>query len=148
MLRAAACVGLIYVLAGCGVALSRSASLPNDFPADFPTPPNARLILATGPLPFVPAEAKTMTAQWSSTLSKDDLAAFYARPHGTWVPYRTPIEGPSAGPLTLGRIFLLTHAGDGVSASVTVGMTNTIDTGTLVQATILPPRPTPSPTAP
>jgi hypothetical protein len=86
-----------------------------------------------------------MTAQWSSTLSKDELMAYYAQRHGGWAPYQNTVQGPSAGPISLGTIFLLVHAGDGLSASVVVGMTNTIDSGTLVQVTILPPRASPSP---
>jgi hypothetical protein len=93
----------------------------------------------------MPAEVRGMTAQWSSTLSKEELTAYYARAHGGWVPYRDSVQGPSAGPITLGTILLLVHATDGLSASVVVGMTNTIDSGTLVQVTILPPRPSPSP---
>jgi hypothetical protein len=87
-----------------------------------------------------------MTVQWSSTLSKADLVSFYSTPHGLWAPYEKPVEGPSAGPITLGTVFLLRHGGDGMSATVSVGMTNAIDKGTLVQATILPPRASPSPT--
>ena len=86
-----------------------------------------------------------MTAQWSSSLSKDELTAFYARPHGAWVPYRSAIEGPGAGPITLGTMLFLTHTADGIFASISVGMTNPIDKGTLVQVTILPAPPSASP---
>jgi hypothetical protein len=55
---------------------------------------------------------------------------------------------PSAGPVNLGTVYLLVHDGDGQGATVGVGMSNMIDNGTLVQATILPPRPSPSPSPP
>jgi hypothetical protein len=144
--RLAATLALSGVLSGCGFSVPTTAALPSEFPADFPKPPSARLITATGPLPFVPAEVRTIAVQWSSTLSKADLVSFYATPHGLWAPYEKPVEGPTAGPITLGTVFLLRHGADGMSATVSVGMTNAIDKGTLVQATILPPRASPSPT--
>jgi|ERR671937_1008447 hypothetical protein len=143
--RIIAPLALSGVLAACGIRAPTGASLPAEFPADFPTPPSAKLITAAGPLPFMPAELRGITAQWTSTLSKDELTAFYARTHGAWAPYRSSVQGPSAGPITLGTILLLTHEDDGMTATVAVGMTNTIDSGTLVQVTILPRRPLPSP---
>ena len=56
-----------------------------------------------------------------------------------------PLTPPAAGPVTLGTIFVFSHDGDGITATVGVGMSNMIDDGTLVQATILPARPSPSP---
>jgi len=63
------------------VARPATPSLPDGFPSDFPVPPNARLITASGPLPFVPAEMRAITAQWSSALSRAELEAFYRAPH-------------------------------------------------------------------
>jgi hypothetical protein len=40
---------------------------------------------------------------------------------------------------------VLRHDGDGIAATVSVGASNMIDGGVLVQATILPARPSPSP---
>jgi len=146
--RSAALVLALVALAGCDVRIPTSGgsvSLPKEFPADFPTPPSSRLVLATGPLPFVPAEMRGMTAQWSSTLTRAELESFYGKAHAAWKPYGAPITGPSAGPVSLGTIFVLRHDGDGITASVSVGASNMIDTGVLVQATILPARPSPSP---
>ncbi len=86
-----------------------------------------------------------MTAQWSSTLTRAQLESFYGKPHPAWHLNGAPIIGPSAGPVSLGTIFLLLHDGDGIAASVSVGASNMIDNGVLVQATILPARPSPSP---
>ena len=144
----AALVLALVALAGCDVRIPTSGgsvSLPKEFPADFPTPPSSKLVLATGPLPFVPAEMRGMTAQWSSTLTRAELETFYGKAHAAWKPYGAPITGPSAGPVSLGTIFVLRHDGDGITASVSVGASNMIDTGVLVQATILPARPLPSP---
>ena len=58
---------------------------------------------------------------------------------------RGPAYPTHGGPVTLGTIFVLRHDGDGLTATVGVGMSNMIDSGTLVQATILPARPSPSP---
>jgi hypothetical protein len=145
-LRFVATIAIGVVLSSCSFSGPTTAALPSEFPADFPKPPSAKLITATGPLPFVPAEVRTISVQWSSTLSKADLVSFYSTPHGRWAPYDKPVEGPGAGPITLGTVFLLRHDGDGMTATVSVGMTNAIDKGTLVQATILPPRAIPSPT--
>lgn len=100
--------------------------------------------MATGPLPFMPAELRGMTAQWSSTLTRSELETFYGRPHAAWQLIGAPITGPAAGPVSLGTIFVLRHDGDGIGASVSVGASNVIDNGTLVQATILPARVRPS----
>ncbi len=86
-----------------------------------------------------------MTAQWSSTLTRAQLESFYGKPHPAWRLNGAPITGPSAGPVSLGTLFLLLHDGDGIAASVSVGASNMIDNGVLVQATILPARPSPSP---
>lgn len=147
-LRAALLLGLIVPLAACGVKVPSvfgEASLPAEFPADFPIPPSSKLLTATGPLAFMPPEARGMTAQWSSTLTRAELESFYGKPHEAWRVKGAPFSPPAAGPVTLGTIFVLWHDGDGQSATVGVGMSNTIDKGTLVQATILPPRPSPSP---
>ena len=144
----AALVLALVALAGCDVRIPTSGgsvSLPKEFPADFPTPPSSKLVLATGPLPFVPAEMRGMTAQWSSTLTRAELETFYGKAHAAWKPYGAPITGPSAGPVSLGTIFVLRHDGDGVAASVSVGASNVIDNGVLVQATIIPARALPSP---
>jgi len=93
----------------------------------------------------MPPEARGVTAQWSSTLTRAELETFYGKPHAAWRVKGAPFTPPAAGPVTLGTIFLLSHDGDGQSATVGVGMSNTIDKGTLVQVTILPPRPSPSP---
>jgi hypothetical protein len=122
-----------------------SVSLPKEFPADFPTPPSSKLVLATGPLPFLPEDMRSMTAQWSSTLSRAELESFFGKAHAAWKPYGAPITGPSAGPVSLGTIFVLRHDGDGVAASVSVGASNMIDSGILVQATIIPGRTLPPP---
>jgi hypothetical protein len=122
-----------------------SVSLPKEFPADFPIPPSSKLLLATGPLPFLPEDMRGMTAQWSSTLTRADLESFFGKAHAAWKPYGAPITGPSAGPVSLGTIFVLRHDGDGVAASVSVGASNMIDTGILVQATIIPARTLPAP---
>ena len=146
--RSAALVLALVVLTGCNVQVPPSGgevSLPKEFPADFPLPPSSKLVLATGPLPFLPADMRGMTAQWSSTLTRAELESFYATPHAAWKPYGAPITGPSAGPVSLGTIFLLRHDGDGVAASVSVGASNVIDNGVLVQATIIPARALPSP---
>jgi hypothetical protein len=77
--RTALVLALIVVLAACDVhvpSAGGSVSLPNEFPPDFPTPPSSKLVMATGPLPFVPAEMRGMTAQWSSTLTRAQLEAF------------------------------------------------------------------------
>jgi hypothetical protein len=146
--RSAALALAVVALAGCDVQMpssGASVSLPKDFPADFPTPPSSKLVLASGPLPFVPAEMRGMTAQWSSTLTRAELETFYGRAHAAWRPKGAPITGPSAGPVSLGTIFVLLHDADGVVATVSVGASNLIDSGILVQATILPARPSPSP---
>jgi hypothetical protein len=147
-LRASLLLGLIALLAGCDVHIPSAfgdAVLPKEFPADFPIPPNSKLLTATGPLPFMPPEARGISAQWTSTASRVELESFYAKPHGAWRPKGAPLTMPSAGPVNLGTVFLLLHDGDGQSATVGVGMSNMIDKGTLVQATILPPRASPSP---
>ena len=122
-----------------------TVSLPKEFPADFPTPPSSKLVMASGPLPFMPPQLRGMTAQWSSTLTRAELETFYGKPHPAWRLNGAPIAGPNAGPLTVGTLFLLLHDGDGIVATVSVGASNMIDTGVLVQATILPARPSPSP---
>ena len=104
--------------------------------------------MATGPLPFLPPEMRGMTAQWSSTLSRAELESFYGKSHAAWRLSGAPITGPSAGPVSLGTIFVLVHDSDGIGASVSVGATNMIDNGVLVQATILPARPFPSSSPP
>jgi hypothetical protein len=146
--RAASLVLALVALAACDVRIPSeggSISLPKEFPADFPIPPSSKLLLAQGPLPFVPPEMRGMTAQWSSTLSRAELESFYGKSHASWKPYGAPITGPSAGPLSLGTIFVLRHDGDGVGASVSVGASNMIDSGILVQATIIPARTLPAP---
>jgi hypothetical protein len=93
----------------------------------------------------MPAEVRGMTAQWTSTLSRAELESFYAKDHAAWRVRGAPITPPAAGPVSLGTIFLLSHEGDGLTATVSVGLSNMIDNGTLVQATILAARPPPSP---
>ena len=147
-LSAALLLALIVPLAGCDVRVPSpfgAASLPKEFPSDFPTPPSSRLQSATGPLPFVPAELRGITAQWTSTLTRAELVSFYAKDHAAWRLTGAPLTPPTAGPVTLGTIFVMRHDGDGLTATVGVGMSNMIDNGTLVQATILPARPSPSP---
>src|SRR5881397_1711831 len=103
----AALVLALVALAGCDVRIPTSGgsvSLPKEFPADFPTPPSSKLVLATGPLPFVPAEMRGMTAQWSSTLTRAELETFYGKAHVAWRLTGAPITGPSAGPVSLGTI--------------------------------------------
>ena len=146
--RSAALVLALVALAGCDVRIPSSGgsvSLPTEFPTDFPIPPSSTLVLATGPLPFLPADMRGMTAQWSSTLTRAELESFYGKPHAAWKLYGAPITGPSAGPVSLGTLFLLRHDGDGIAASVSVGASNMIDNGILVQATIIPARALPSP---
>jgi hypothetical protein len=146
--RSAALVLALVALAGCDVRIPSSGgsvSLPTEFPTDFPIPPSSTLVLATGPLPFLPADMRGMTAQWSSTLTRAELESFYGKAHAAWKPYGAPITGPSAGPVSLGTIFVLRHDGDGITASVSVGASNVIDNGILVQATIIPARALPSP---
>jgi hypothetical protein len=146
--RSAALVLALVALAGCDVQIPSeggSISLPKEFPADFPIPPSSKLVLAQGPLPFVPPEMRGMTAQWSSTLTRAELESFYGKPHPAWRLIGKPIEGPSAGPISLGTMFVLRHDGDGITATVSVGVSNLIDSGLLVQATILPARPSASP---
>ena len=141
-------LALILPLAGCSGQVPSpfgSASLPQEFPSDFPTPPSSKLISATGPLPFVPAEMRGITAQWTSTLTRAELESFYTKRHAAWGVVGKPFTPPAAGPMTLGTIFILLHDGDDITATVGVGMSNMIDSGTLVQATILPARPSPSP---
>src|SRR5437870_3749662 len=147
-LSAALLLALIVPLAGCDVRVPSpfgAASLPKEFPSDFPTPPSSKLQSATGPLPFVPAELRGITAQWTSTLTRAELVSFYAKDHAAWRLTGAPLTPPTAGPVTLGTIFVMRHDGDGLTATVGVGMSNMIDNGTLVQATILPARPSPSP---
>src|SRR6266849_1350113 len=108
-----------------------TVSLPKEFPADFPTPPSSKLVLATGPLPFLPAEMRGMTVQWSSTLTRADLESFYGKSHAAWRLKGAPITGPSAGPVSLGTLFVLSHDGDGITATVSVGASNMIDKGVL-----------------
>ena len=147
-LSAALLLALIVPLAGCDVRVPSpfgAASLPKEFPSDFPTPPSSKLQSATGPLPFMPAEVRGMTAQWTSTLTRAELVSFYAKDHAAWRLTGAPLTPPTAGPVTLGTIFVMRHDGDGLTATVGVGMSNMIDNGTLVQATILPARPSPSP---
>ena len=147
-LSAALLLALIVPLAGCDVRVPSpfgAASLPKEFPSDFPTPPSSKLQSATGPLPFVPAELRGITAQWTSTLTRAELLSFYAKDHAAWRLTGAPLTPPTAGPVTLGTIFVMRHDGDGLTATVGVGMSNMIDNGTLVQATILPARPSPSP---
>ena len=139
---------LVLALVGCDVQIPSpggSVSLPKEFPADFPIPPSSKLVLASGPFPFVPAEIRGMTAQWSSTLTRAELESFYGKSHAAWRLSGAPITGPNAGPVSLGTLFVLRHDGDGVTATVSVGASNVIDNGILVQATILPARPSPSP---
>ena len=146
--RSAALVLALVALAGCDVRIPSSGgsvSLPTEFPTDFPIPPSSTLVLATGPLPFLPADMRGMTAQWSSTLTRAELESFYGKPHAAWKLYGAPITGPSAGPVSLGTLFLLRHDGDGIAASVSVGASNMIDNGILVQATIIPAPALPSP---
>ena len=45
--------------------------------------------------------------------------------------------------ILLGTLFVLWHEGDGISATVSVGASNMIDSGILVQATIIPARSSP-----
>jgi hypothetical protein len=147
-LRAALVLGVIGALAGCDMQVPSSGgtvSLPKEFPADFPVPPSSKLVLATGPLPFVPAEMRGMTAQWSSTLTRAELESFYSKSHAAWRLRGTPITGPSAGPVSLGTLYVMVHDGDGIGATVSVGASNMIDNGVLVQATIIPARASPSP---
>jgi hypothetical protein len=139
---------VIVLLAACDVRVPSpfgGASLSKEFPADFPIPPNSRLLSAAGPYPFMPAEVRGMTAQWTSTLSRAELESFYAKDHAAWRVRGAPITPPAAGPVSLGTIFILSHEGDGLTATVSVGLSNMIDNGTLVQATILAARPPPSP---
>ena len=146
--RSAALVLALVALAACDVRIPSSGgsvSLPTEFPTDFPIPPSSTLVLATGPLPFLPADMRGMTAQWSSTLTRAELESFYGKPHAAWKLYGAPITGPSAGPVSLGTLFVLRHDGDGIAASVSVGASNMIDNGILVQATIIPARALPSP---
>ena len=146
--RSAALVLALVALAGCDVQIPSSGgsvSLPKEFPADFPMPPSSKLLMATGPLPFVPSAMRGMTVQWSSTLTRAELESFYGKSHAGWRLSGAPITGPSAGPVSLGTIFVLLHDGDGIAASVSVGASNMIDSGILVQATILPARPGASP---
>jgi hypothetical protein len=89
-----------------------------------------------------------MTAQWSSTLTRAELESFYGKAHAAWRLSGAPITGPSAGPVSLGTLFLLMHDGDGLAATVSVGASNMIDNGILVQATIIPARLTPSASPP
>ena len=142
-------VALAIVLSGCAFPIpgTGSPSLPNDFPADFPTPPNATLLSASGPAPYMPPEARGFYAQWSSSLSRAELEAFYGAPHSGWHTDRT-LPPPSALPFgfVAPTVFLFTHESDGMQASTAIGLSNPIDHGTLVQVTILPPRPTPTPT--
>lgn len=146
--RSAALVLALVALTGCDVQIpvsGGSVSLPKEFPADFPIPPSSKLVMASGPFPFVPPEMRGMTAQWSSTLTRAELESFYAKPHAAWRPSGAPITGPSAGPVSLGTLFVLRHDGDGITATVGVGASNMIDSGILVQATILPARASPTP---
>jgi len=145
--RSALLVLALVGLAGCNVQIPQpggSVSLPNEFPADFPIPPSSKLVLASGPLPFLPPQARVMTAQWSSTLTRAELESFYGKSHAAWKITGAPITGPSAGPVSLGTLFIFTHDGDGLGATVSVGASNVIDSGILVQATIIPARPLPS----
>ena len=146
--RAAALMLALAATAGCGVSVPSAGagvSLPKEFPVDFPVPPSSKLIMATGPLPFVPPEMRGMTVQWSSTSSRAELEAFYGKAHPGWRLIGSPITAPSAGPVSLGTVFVLRHEGDGIGASVSVGALNVIDSGVLVQATILPARSSPPP---
>ena len=138
-----ALLGLLLV--GCVVARPASPSLPDGFPADFPVPPSAKLLSASGPLPFVPAEIRGFSVQWSSSLPRADLEAFYRAPHPGWRPGVLATAPPSLGPISLPATVLLTHVSDGQAAIVAIGMTNPIDSGTLVAVTITSPRPSPSP---
>jgi hypothetical protein len=147
-LSAALLLAFVVPLTGCDVRVPSpfgAVSLPKEFPSDFPTPPSSKLLSATGPLPFMPAEVRGITAQWTSTLTRAELESFYAKDHAAWRLKGAPVTPPTAGPVTLGTIFVLSHDGDGITATVGVGMSNMIDKGTLVQATILPSRPSPSP---
>jgi hypothetical protein len=147
-LRAALALALIGALVGCDVQMPSSGgtvSLPKEFPADFPIPPRAKLLLASGPFPFMPPELRGMTVQWSSTLSRAELESFYSSRHAAWRLNGAPITPPTAGPVSLGTLFVLWHEGDGISATVSVGASNMIDSGILVQATIIPARSSPPP---
>jgi len=146
--QSAVLVLAIVALTGCDVHIpseGETVSLPKEFPSDFPIPPSSKLVLAQGPFPFLPADMRAMTAQWSSTLTRAELEIFYGKSHGTWRLRGAPITGPSAGPVSLGTIFGLSHDGDGLAATVSVGASNMIDSGVLVQATILPTRASPPP---
>jgi hypothetical protein len=150
-LRLALLVLALATLAACGVQIPQpggNVSLPKEFPADFPTPPSSKLLMATGPLPFLPPEIRGMTVQWSSTLTRAELESFYGKSHAAWRLSAAPITGPSAGPVSLGTLFLLIHDGDGLAATVSVGASNMIDNGILVQATIIPARLSPSASPP
>jgi hypothetical protein len=96
----------------------------------------------------MPEEVRGYTAQWDSSLSRAELEGFYAQMRGTWRARGSPLPFPSVGPLPISMPtgFLLVHESDGATASVLVGMTNPGRSGTLIQVTILPPRPSPSPT--
>jgi len=149
--RSALLVLALVALAGCNVQIPQpggSVSLPSEFPADFPIPPSSKLVMATGPLPFLPPQTRVMTAQWSSTLTRAALESFYGTSHAAWKLSRAPITGPSAGPVSLGTLFVLMHDGDGLGATVSVGASNMIDSGILVQATIIPARLSPSASPP
>ena len=141
-LRAALALGLAGAVVGCDMIPSShgSVSLPKEFPADFPTPPSSKLVSASGPFPFMPPELRGMTAQWSSTAARAELESFYSRAHAAWRPRGAPVTPPNVGPVSLGTIFLLWHDGDDITATVSVGGLNPIDSGVLVQATILPAR--------
>ena len=74
------------VLVGCAVGRPGAPALPDGFPADFPIPPGARLVAVTGPLPFLPAEIRGTTVEWTSSLSRPELETFYRAPHPGWIP--------------------------------------------------------------
>ena len=86
-LSAALLLAFIVPLTGCDVRVPSpfgAVSLPKEFPSDFPTPPSSKLLSATGPLAFMPAEMRGITAQWTSTLTRAELESFYAKDHAAW----------------------------------------------------------------
>jgi len=99
----------------------------------------------TGPLPFLPAEIRGTTVEWTSSLSRPELETFYRARHPGWIPSSLATSPPSLGPIPLPGTFLLRRVTDGALASIVIGMPNPIDSGTLVAVTIVPGRPAPTP---